>query len=107
MILIQQKYLEQWAADNHVRWLPNGESLANERVDTFLGLWSVSECTRAAHDYLIDEVDWFGASNVFLAMEPDKQIFPESTGLYDRLLGLDFQEEESYYDDSVYMRLVR
>ncbi len=110
MQLIQKRHLDGLRASENVSWGCNGDPTLiafQGRVDTFLGLWSVSECTHYAHDWLIDEMDWYGASNVFLAIEPDKGIFPEATGLHARLIGLGFVEEESYYQDTVYMRLTR
>lgn len=75
-------------------------------VDTFIGTFSVSECTRACHDYLIEK-DWFGAKTVFLAVEPDKDLFAEAYGLKDRLLSMGFAEEPTHFPPSVYLRLDR
>lgn len=118
MLGLQRAYLESQGVparvvgvDNFQRGVelcPTGLThwLDKVEVDTFIGTFSVSECTRACHDHLIEK-DWFGAKTVFLAVEPEKGLFAEAYGLKDRLLSMGFTEEPTYFPPSVYLRLER
>lgn len=79
----------------------------SQSCDVFMGMFSLSESTAGAHDLCFD-ADWFGASRVALAMEPDKDdLFADGSSLYRRCLDDGFVERDAPVWSGVYLELER
>ena len=105
---VQRHWLEQNRVGffDRVGWV-TAHQAQEMTCDVFMGMFSLSESTAGAHDLCFD-ADWFGASRVALAMEPDKDdLFADGSSLYRRCLDAGFVERDAPVWSGVYLELDR